>query len=117
MSKPYCGSKDIPKGMIRGDMGECIRRGDIRYYGLKTIDPKLRESIMNERKVITKDKLMKKITPLRVVMRKLKDKYEETDDPDVLKKYNAKVVLYNRYVRMTKEIDAAAKKTRVSPQK
>ena len=37
--KPYCGAKILPKGRTRGTEDQC--KNQLRYYGIKAIDPKL----------------------------------------------------------------------------
>ena len=38
--KPYCDTKEIPKGKRLGNPQECIENNQIRYYGLEQITPK-----------------------------------------------------------------------------
>lgn len=37
----YCGIGNVPKGKRRGTMRECVERNQVRYWGIKSIDPKL----------------------------------------------------------------------------
>ena len=46
----YCGSKDVPKNKVRGTMQQCAEKGEIRYYGIKKIDPLLANSITKKKK-------------------------------------------------------------------
>ena len=41
MSKIYCGVGKIPKGHKLGSMKQCVDKNQIRYWGIKKIDPKL----------------------------------------------------------------------------
>lgn len=41
MSKKYCSIGKIPKGKVRGSMTDCVKARQVRYYGLKKIDPTL----------------------------------------------------------------------------
>jgi len=54
MSKPYCGVGKVPKGQKRGSMKECAMSGQIRYYGLKKVDPKIVEYAKKAKKGETK---------------------------------------------------------------
>ena len=47
MSKIYCGIGKVPKGSKRGSMKECVESGQIRYYGIKKIDPKLQGQVID----------------------------------------------------------------------
>jgi hypothetical protein len=41
MSKIYCGIGEVPKKSKRGSMEECVKLKQVRYYGLKKVDPRL----------------------------------------------------------------------------
>ena len=56
-SKIYCGIGDVPKGMKKGTMKECMEMGQVRLYGLYKIDSKL---ISKKSKVTAKEKKMTK---------------------------------------------------------
>lgn len=49
MSKIYCGAGDVPKGRKRGTMKQCIESGEIRYYGIHKVDPKLLKSAKDKK--------------------------------------------------------------------
>ena len=56
-SKIYCGIGDVPKGMKKGTMKECMEMGQVRLYGLYKIDSKM---ISKKSKVSAKEKKMTK---------------------------------------------------------
>jgi len=109
MSKIYCGIKDVPKGSKRGSMKECAELGKVSYYGIKKVDPKMVSLAQSKKKMPSKDALMKKIIPLRVKIKQLKDKYEENPSKKIAKECEKKVNEYNKYIRMVKAIDAKNK--------
>ena len=47
----FCGTGKIPKGKKRGSMKQCAEAGQIRYYGLKKVDPLLVENAVKEKKI------------------------------------------------------------------
>lgn len=109
MSKIYCGVKDVPKGSKRGSMKECAESGKVSYYGIKKIDPKMLALAQSRKKMPSKDALMKKVIPLRVKIKQLKDKYDDEPSKKIAKEYEKKVAEYNKYIRMVKAIDAKNK--------
>ena len=50
MSNVFCGVGDIPKKKKRGSMKECAELGQVRYYGIKKVDEKLINGIINKKK-------------------------------------------------------------------
>ena len=46
----YCGIGKPPKGKKIGSMKECAEMGQVRYYGIKKVDKKLIDNILNEKK-------------------------------------------------------------------
>jgi hypothetical protein len=64
--KVYCSVGTIPKGQRLGTMKECADLKQIRYYGVKKIDPKLLEAIKkNSVKKESRDKLAIDMARLR----------------------------------------------------
>lgn len=64
--KIYCSIGPVPKSQKLGSMKECAEKKQIRYYGIKKIDPKLLESISRGSKgKETRDKLAIKMIGLR----------------------------------------------------
>ncbi len=51
MTRVYCGIREIPKGCRLGTAKECAKKRQIRYYGLRKIDPEL---IKLKKKVVIK---------------------------------------------------------------
>jgi hypothetical protein len=87
MSSVYCGIGDVPKGYKRGNMTECVEKGQIRYYGIKKIDTRTLETAKNKELVPeTRDKLIKRMTGLRGLIRRNKGRYETTKDSEKAKK-------------------------------
>ena len=88
MSNIYCGIGDVPKGQRRGTMEECAKIGQVRYYGIKQINPRVLEA-SKKNKNDDKDKvnlLEKKIT-LHVQIKKLIAKMKETTDDNLKNEY------------------------------
>lgn len=85
--KIYCGIGTIPKGSRLGSMKECADMNQIRYYGIKKIDPKLIESItgtkINNKK---REQLFREITRNKGKIKRLKEKIATLKDKDKDKK-------------------------------
>jgi len=60
MSDIYCGSRDVPKHKKRGSMKECAEKGQISYYGIKKIDPRLFTKVLESKKGKVKHSTMMK---------------------------------------------------------
>ena len=57
MSKDiYCGIGKIPKGSKLGNMKQCAEKGQIRYYGIKKVDPQIARLSKKSSKKSNKDK-------------------------------------------------------------
>ncbi len=56
-SKIYCGIGEVPKGMKKGTMKECMELGQVRLYGLYKIDSKI---VSKKSKPSAKEKKMTK---------------------------------------------------------
>jgi len=103
MSKPYCGTGDPPKGYRRGTVEECRDMKQIRYYGIKKINPKLLE----KKNTVSRSQLMNKHTKLKVKVNKMiEDIKKETDQK---KKDKMKVNAKKAYKELV-EIDAVLQK-------
>ena len=37
----FCGAGNVPKGQKRATMGTCIEKGQVRYYGIAKVDPRV----------------------------------------------------------------------------
>ena len=86
MSNIYCGASSLPKNHRYGTMKECAKSGQIRYYGLKKVDPK---SIKASKKVDlnTRESLLIKFATLKGTIRKNKGRYETTKDKKAKEEY------------------------------
>ena len=72
MFKSFCGIGKIPKGHKRGNMKECVMAGQVRYYGIKKVDPRILASKQKLQKEDTRESLLIKIAGLRGRINKLK---------------------------------------------
>lgn len=96
MSDIYCSIGKIPTGKKLGSMKECADLGQIRYYGLKKVDPKLLENIrLSKTKKESKKNLRLKLIGLRGRVKKIKsqiefekDKNKKAELNELLKKTN-----------------------------
>lgn len=61
--KIHCGIGPIPKNHRLGTMQECLEKNQVRYYGIKKIDPKLLKSHLDDKKA-NKGKRGKKMVTL-----------------------------------------------------
>src|SRR5438046_2750865 len=90
MSKVYCGvNTKVPKDHKRGTMRECAEKGQIRYYGIKKIDPKTME-LAKKKDVIpeTREKLITMMVALRGTIRRNKGRYEGAKDSNAKDEYH-----------------------------
>lgn len=85
MSKSYCGLGKIPKGHKRGSMKDCVMAGQVRYYGIKKVDPRLLESRLKLQKEDTRESLLIKIAGLKGRINKLR-RYKDAIKVSVAKK-------------------------------
>jgi hypothetical protein len=83
-NKMYCGPRAVPKGKVRASLEYCIRNGQVRYYGIVAIDPKLLDSIKGQASSLLKEqfklkKLEDKAHVLIKDVKKLKIILENTE--------------------------------------
>jgi hypothetical protein len=88
MSNIFCGIGKMPKGQKRGNMRECAEKGQIRYYGIKKIDPKTLE-LAKSKDVLpeTREKLILKMVSLRGTIKRNKGRCEESKDGNAKDEY------------------------------
>lgn len=84
----YCGSGKVPKGKKLGTMKECVEKKKIGLYGLNKIDPKLMDSIKEEKVKKTyipetREKLITMMLTLKGTINRNKGRYEgaNNDNP------------------------------------
>src|SRR5579875_3188359 len=83
----YCGIGKIPKGYSLGSMKECASKKQIRYYGIKKIDPNLISEIKNQdTKIMDRGKLFIQISKINGKIKNLKNKIKITKNKDDKKK-------------------------------
>lgn len=71
--KVYCSVGPVPKNHKLGTMKECAEKKQVRYYGIKKIDPKLLEAVKKGSvKAESRDKLMIQLARLGNKANKLK---------------------------------------------
>lgn len=116
MSKPYCGVSNIPKGHKRGTMKECAQIGQVRYYGLKKIDPRTLEHAKKSRGESKRNLIIQR-AKLRGKLNLLKRKHGAEKDSNKKKKINEeykKVVvefkMINNKIKIYESKEANARK-------
>jgi hypothetical protein len=57
MSKKYCGLGPVPKGAERADAEYCLKTNQVRFYGIKKVDPSLVYTIKEKAKEESEYKL------------------------------------------------------------
>ena len=97
MSKIFCGAGQVPKGKHRGTMRECAQRNQIRYWGVKKIDPRILEDSIKLNKYGGRDKVQAKLVGLRAKLKKIKSNH------DVEKKESRKKKMKKEYEKTYKE--------------
>lgn len=87
--KIFCGAGKVPKGQTRGSMKQCVEKNQVRYWGVKKVDPKLLEKRGKKSKSasVTRDKIAIKMVGLRGKVSKLSKQLAEEKD----KKKQAKI--------------------------
>ena len=92
----YCGAGPVPKKQKLGTMKECAESKQIRYWGVKKIDPKMLEYSKNFGKNKTTTlQLQKKIVVMRSKIKKIKEdiKYEKNKDKKAEMQANVKKLI------------------------
>ncbi len=94
--KPYCGIKEKPpKGQKRGSMQECIKKNQVRLYGVNKVDNKMltNKKLLKKDNLETKPKLelVKLTRKYNTIMKRLKKEYASENDAkkriDINKEY------------------------------
>jgi hypothetical protein len=122
MSKIYCGINKTPKGHKLGSMKECAEKGQIRYYGLKKVDPKLLAlSKETKKKKESREAVILKMVTLRGRIKGINKKLETEKNAKVIKKLKddiekAKEELSNLGAKL-KKIESYKKQSRTSSRK
>jgi len=101
-SNIYCGSKNVPKNKKLGSMIECAEKGQVSYWGVRKIDPRVLENVKVDRK-ITLDKARSNKIGLTARLNRLNNAMESTKDAD------KKKALKKDIEKTKKELDAATK--------
>ena len=81
--KIFCGAGKVPKGQTRGTMKQCVDKNQIRYWGVKKVDPKLLESRGKKKSKgskLTRDKVAIKMVGLKGKVTKLTKQLAEEKD-------------------------------------
>ncbi len=74
--KIFCGIGKVPKNYKRGSMAECLEKGQVRYYGVKKVDDRIISMASELKKKKNKrENLIKKLTVLKVKIKKTKEKF------------------------------------------
>lgn len=83
MPEIFCGVGKIPKKSRLGTMQECAEKGQVRYYGIKKIDPNILATAKDKSKVPeTRLALMKMAAGLKGLIRRNKTRCEATKNMD-----------------------------------
>lgn len=86
MSKIYYGIDKLKKGYKLGSMRESIEAGQVRYFGLRKIDPRLIEAIQTGRiQPQTREKILERLFILEPKIKKIKKSLEIEEDCNKIK--------------------------------
>lgn len=115
MANIYCGIGKVPKDKKLGSMIECAEKGQISYWGLKKIDPKVIDAVKNKKtKPVTREKLYERHAELKVKKKKLealidneKNKTKKVDHQKELKKITKQ---FDEIIDAIKKFEAQRKK-------
>ena len=123
VQKKYCGIGPVPKGRTRGNMIECAKNNQIRYYGYKKVDAKVMEIARGKReKVKDKNYYIQEISKRRGKLKNLKSRFDllENDkrldkeyDKNEYKKLKSEIFkIEKEYDELKKEYEGLDKKTK-----
>jgi hypothetical protein len=92
----YCGIGPVPRNKTRGSMLECVEKGEVRYWGLRSADKKtLQKANLN--------KLKTSVIKLKNDILDMKDKYKKMTNKskkaELMKQMSAKNELFNKKQR------------------
>jgi translation initiation factor 2B subunit (eIF-2B alpha/beta/delta family) len=92
-TKYYCGVGPVPKGKVRGPMEYCIRTNQVRYYGLKQIDPSMIEKYKGSSNDLKTELIkMKKLeADAKILVNEFKKLKIILDDKDITEKKKKKI--------------------------
>ena len=97
IDKTYCGIGNMPRGKDRASAEYCMNHNQIRYYGMKAVDPKLLERVKTKKLNIDKE---------RIKLKKI-----DLDADDLIKEYTKiKKILDNPAASTPAEVKRAKKK-------
>jgi hypothetical protein len=115
--KVYCGIDDpVPKNSRRGSMQECLDKKQVKYYGIKRINPSVLDTLKQDK--IDKMNLKSRDDLLKVIMRhkgrltKLsKDKKKDNITKKELEQIDTEIsnirkelkILYDKYQQINKQ--------------
>ena len=89
----YCGINKLKKNQKRGDIRECIRSKQVRFYGINKIDPKLLTFLTEQKQeVLNLDKLFLQLITLRGRVKGLTKKKENSKDEKEKKKFDDEIL-------------------------
>ncbi len=117
----YCGVGPIKKGAHRGTMKECAEKRQIRYYGVKKVDPRLVDVATGKRsKGQERGALIKEITKLKGTVKKGKAIMDAEKDKEKKAMLRADlepiVALLNEKIRAFNATEKAVPKTATRPE-
>ena len=107
MAEIYCGIGKVPKDHKLGSMKQCAEKGQIRYYGVKKVDPKML-TVMKTKgsRGENRDKLVIEMVTLRGRVRGLTKKIADEKDA------KAKQKLKNDLAVTADELEKVQKKVK-----
>lgn len=83
MSKVYCGTEKLPKGKKLGTMEECVKAGQVRRFGLFSVDPMLLAAKIDTGPSENEYRL--KVVRLKAKLALIGNRYKRAVDPDTKK--------------------------------
>lgn len=112
MSDVYCGVSEPPNGTKRGTAEECMRKRQVRYYGIKSLDKKQIDKYLSEvsKKVVkSKKTVLYKIAKLKGALKKYDRQLNDAKTPADKKKMKDKISKtkseLNENVRLYKQLE------------
>jgi len=83
MSKVYCGTEKLPKGKKLGTMEECVKAGQVRRFGLFSVDPMLLAAKIDTGP--SENEYRQKVIRLKAKLSLIGNRYKRAVDPNTKK--------------------------------
>lgn len=98
MSNIYCGMGQVPSGKTRGTDKQCLKKNQVRYWGIKQID----DALLNKNN-LDADKEFLKLKKLEVGLKGMAKRFEREKSAWKKKKEKKKTAALNKEIEKDKK--------------